>query len=352
MARKSIKHSKILKQLLLAGARSRRDLAKNLHVSKASMTLIINQLLKQKIVEEVAFLTEERPGRKTIALRIKPDLAYFCGTDLEGSAIRAIIMDCEKKIIKKIKRKVEPEWTEDEIRDRWFSIIKNLINMSGIPQEKLVSIGIGLPGVVSREYISSYACLPNGRWNNIEAGRTLGNLLPRITAANNVICLSEYEHQMGDAKGIQDFTSILVRYGIGAASYSKGSPVVGEDFFTGELGHSKMILNDETCICGQKGCLDIVASGRTFDENGFYSENARNSELEKRAHFLGIGIANLLKMFHTSKVIINGIYNKYDDIISPVIKSTIKDELSNLKLPVPDIIFPKKASMRPCRPAR
>jgi N-acetylglucosamine repressor len=338
--------AKILRYLLLTEAKSRRDIAIKLEVSKATITNAVNRFLKLKIIEEGDYLQENRSGRKTISLRIKPDLAYFCGTDLEGMTIRACIIDCEKRIIKSTKIAIKHEWSEKTIVEKWFKTIENLVKNSNIPRGKIVSLGFGLPGIVYEGKKMTHAYLPNDRWNDIEIGKVFKTEFPNITVANNSMCVYEYERKLGVGRNFTDFMSILIRYGIGVTISLKNNPVISENIFTGELGHMRIDIDGEKCICGQKGCLDTFISGRTFNKASINTEEILKDELKKRGKYLGIAIANLLKIFYSNIVVLNGIYNEYENIIKPVLIKTIKNELFNLKLNVPSIIFGRESKIK------
>jgi predicted NBD/HSP70 family sugar kinase len=332
--------------MLLSGAKSRRDLAVSLGVSKAAMTQAINRLLDMQMVDEGAFLSESRPGRKTISLRLRPGIAYFVGTDLEGSAIRACILDCEKKVVAGGKCAIGPQWSPKSISGQWQSLIKKIIKSSCIPMDKIAGIGVGLPGVVSKEELSTHTYLRGGEWVDFCAGDVLKKFKLKMAGGNNVACISEYERQLGIAKLAPDFVSVLVRYGIGASIYCNGTVAVGTKMFTGELGHMRVNMKGEDCICGRRGCLDTFASGRTFDENSFKTQKALNRELEKRSQYLGVGLANLLKLFHPPLIVLNGIYNKYENIVRPVLLKTLSEELEVLNLEVPEVVFGEPVEMK------
>ncbi|MBT4821335.1 MAG: ROK family protein, partial [Lentisphaerae bacterium] len=156
---------------------------------------------------------------------------------------------------------------------------------------------------------------------------------------NNVICVSEYERRLGLARGHGSFIALLVRYGIGAAVYAHGELIVGEQSFTGELGHMRLDPHGPRCICGGKGCLDVFASGRTLPPEDARSGDIWDGQLVERARWLGVGLANLLKVYHPPLVILNGIYNAYAGGMGPALEAALGDELTPLGIDVPELVF-------------
>lgn len=329
----------MITQMVVDGAKSRLELCGRLGLSKAAVTQVVSKLLKSGLIEEGLRFSNSGKGRKTTTLRVKPDLAYLLGTDLEGMAVRVCIIDCEKKVIAGGKRAIGPDWSIRKILNQWLSIIEEVIDRSGILPEKMAGIGVGLPGKVSRENFHCRAYLPPGRWVDLNIGSVLEKFNLAVTAANNVVCAAEYERRLGSARQVKNFISILARYGIGAAIFSNSSFLAGEEFFTGELGHMRVDCKGPVCVCGQRGCLDVFASGRTWRQEKIRTDAMLHRELSSRGRYLAIGVANLLKVFHPALLIINGIYNEYENEFRPILLSALDAELKGLQLSVPEVVF-------------
>jgi len=338
MIRTGISDSAAVKCIVMQGAETRRDLCNCLGLSKAAVTQIVNRLIEKKVVVEGKRFNDNKFGRKTTMLKVRPDIAYFLGTDLEGLAVRACLLDCEKNVVASGKRSVVPKWSQSRIAHQWLSLIEDVIANSNISIDKIVCMGVGLPGVIAKDGFKTRAYLPPGQWVDFNAGEILREIGLPISAMNNVGCISEYERKFGAAKGFDDFISLMIRYGIGVSIYSGGSVANGR-VLVGELGHMRIDLKGPECICGQRGCLDVFASGRTWSVDKFKSHTALNRQLNSRGRYIGIGLSNLLKIFHPPLVIVNGIYNGYEDLIKPVIINTLEDELGRLNLSVPKVVF-------------
>ena len=100
------------------------------------------------------------------------------------------------------------------------------------------------------------------------------------------------------------------------------------------------------CVCGRRGCLDVVASGRTLPPPSRRRGLAWRRDLEVRVRALGVGIANLLKVFHTPLVILDGIYNEYGDSVRPTLAAALTSELGGLGLPTPELAFGEDAEFK------
>ena len=187
MSRKPMSDMGVLKEIILSDVNSRRDLGKKLGVSKAAITQVVGRLLELGFVKEGPSVEEARRGRKTISLRVKDDITYFLGTDIEGLSIRACILDCGMNIVASRQCAIGPDWTVKRIVNRWQLLIDEVLDEAQIEVDKIASIGIGLPGKVAQNgSFSSRAILPPGRWVDFGAGFISERYKRGTSAANNV----------------------------------------------------------------------------------------------------------------------------------------------------------------------
>lgn len=339
VAKADITGARIISAIVASGADSRADLCENLGLSKASVARAVEGLVGLGLVHEGPKLLRSGPGRRPLRLSPRADLAYVLGADLEGLALRACLLDCSGRMVSSAKRSIDGEWPMGRILQEWVGLMRRVLASTPAAADRLAGLGIGLPGVVSRDGPRIRAYLPPGRWVDVDIGEALSGFSAPVAAANNVICVSEYERRLGAARGADHCVSVLVRYGIGAALFFNGSFCVGEDAVAGELGHVRIDAGGPVCICGQRGCLDVYASGRTLPSPDRRQGSGWLGQLAERGRCLGVGLGGLLKIFHPSMVIVNGVYNPYREVVEPVLLDTLNQGLRPLGLPVPDVVF-------------
>jgi len=339
MGRTGTSGARVVVEMVRSDARTRADLCRRLGMSKGSISRLVDGLLRQGFLEAGERVGGSGRGRKTTLLRVADDLAYVVGADLEGMAVRACVLDCGKKVLASDELRVERSWSMDRTVTAWLTLIEDVISRSGVGADSLAGIGLGLPGLVSRESAAFHAYLPPGRWVDSDLSAAFSRFGVPVTAANNVVCVSEYERRLGVARGAGAFISVLARYGIGVAVCSDSSFLIGEQAFTGELGHMRVDPSGPECVCGQRGCLDVFASGRTLPPDSRRSGPDWEAELRTRGRYLGLAVGNLLKLFHPPLVVVNGIYNRHSDVVAPVLNTVLDEELGLLGLPAPKVTF-------------
>jgi predicted NBD/HSP70 family sugar kinase len=85
-----------------------------------------------------------------------------------------------------------------------------------------------------------------------------------VYMANDCQVAALAEYTFGEREGIRDLVVINVGWGIGAGIMLNGQLLHGNPSGAGEIGHVVVELGGELCQCGNRGCLETVASSRTI----------------------------------------------------------------------------------------
>ena len=328
---------------------SRRALEARLGVSKASACRLVDQLLERGLLVEGAPLPGPGRGRNPTSIHARADLGYVVGADLEGLAVRVCILDCARNVLTSLRRPIDPSWSIERILQDWRSLIGEALESTRIPRERIIGIGVALPGMASVTANSVRTYLPPGRLVHFDVREELAEFDLDLVASDNTLCVSDYERRLGEAREDPSFLSILIRYGIAAAISSQGRFVVGEELVCGEFGHMRIQpIDGPLCVCGLRGCLDAFCSGRTWPPAERQVGPSWRESLCERARILGIGIGNLLKLVHSPLVILNGIYNDDQASIRAPLQDAIEAELTPLGLAVPRLAFGAHLEEKAC----
>ncbi len=125
--------------------------------------------------------------------------------------------------------------------------------------ETVRSIGVSAPSASSVSgCIENAANLP---WKGIVPLEAL--LRDRLGLAvglsndAHVSALGEYTY--GSAHGMKNFVIISLGVGLGSCFFSAGIDHVGAHGYSGEFGHTCMVINGRQCGCGRHGCLEAYA---------------------------------------------------------------------------------------------
>ena len=132
------------------------------------------------------------------------------------------------------------------------------------------SIGIGIPGAISRQ--TGLIKNANSTWI---IGKPLQDDLQTVLKRpvrieNDANCFVVSEATDGAAAGCDVVFGVIIGTGTGGGITINGKPIVGQNAIAGEWGHNPLpwpIANElpgERCYCGKQGCIETWLSGPGF----------------------------------------------------------------------------------------
>jgi glucokinase len=88
-------------------------------------------------------------------------------------------------------------------------------------------------------------------------------LFPEATVrfALDGVCAALAEQRYGAVRGVPDALVLVVGSGIGGGILIGGFTAVGRTGNAGHIGHLPVLGFDDECACGNRGCVEAVASG-------------------------------------------------------------------------------------------
>ncbi|WP_248579865.1 ROK family protein [Nocardioides sp. InS609-2] len=125
----------------------------------------------------------------------------------------------------------------------------------------LVGAGVVSPGIIDREQgVVHYAS--NLDWADVSLRAVVGSVVDvPVAVGHDAQAAGEAEWSLGAARGSRDFIHFSVGTGIAASIVVAGTRISGSAGGAGELGHTPVHPGGEKCPCGQRGCLEVYASG-------------------------------------------------------------------------------------------
>lgn len=181
------------------------------------------------------------------------------GVDLGGTEIKAGLVDEYEGLIKKASKPTEVYKGPDKIVENIYEIVKELA-----PDMDIEAIGIGSPGSIDRKKgIVRFS--PNfPEWHDFKLAKKLNKLTNKdVFVENDANAFTLGEWYFGKAKGMKNFVAITLGTGVGSGVVSHGVFMTGNNGIGAELGHIVVIPNGPLCGCGNRGCLESIASAKS-----------------------------------------------------------------------------------------
>lgn len=206
--------------------------------------------------------------------------------------------------------------------------------------ERAVAVAVGCPGWVDLEngVTRFLPNLPTG-WRDVPVARVLGERLGApVQLLNDVRAATLGEFTLGAGRGTSTMALFALGTGIGGGVVVNGRLRLGRLGSAGELGHQTVDPDGPFCGCGNRGCLEAMASGpaiaaagirllrsgqapRLFDlTDGDAGEVTAETmgaaaragdeavirELERIAGLVGMAAANVVVALHPELVVLAG----------------------------------------------
>ncbi len=182
------------------------------------------------------------------------------GIDMGGTKILASVIDDSGRILSRKKTATIATQGTQSIIDRISDLVDSVIQKAEIEKQKISAIGIGAPGPIkSEEGIVVFA--PNLGWHNVPLKQSLEHKTGLLTYLDNDVNVGTLgEYAFGAGRGKKSIVGIFVGTGIGGGIIIDGKLFYGSSSTAGEIGHTIIKVGGPKCGCGNRGCLEAIAS--------------------------------------------------------------------------------------------
>ena len=262
---------------------------------------------------------------------------YCICLDIGGTKVLGAIFDDKEKPIYRLKKKTKSGGDSSEnIEQVIISVVREMIDESGIKKSDIRAIAAGAPGVINQdEGVVLFS--PNLPWRDYDIRRPIEKEFGvpfHIGNDVNVGVLGEYNY--GAVKGYKNVVGFFVGTGMGGGLILDGRLFTGHLFKAAEYGH--MVLDPEgpLCNCGQRGCLEAFSSkqgmssyirqqvsrGRTslmadaLDGSAFKSKALKRAlqegdqvaleAVDRACHYLAVATGNMINTISPDAVVYGG----------------------------------------------
>ncbi|MDK2991852.1 MAG: N-acetylglucosamine repressor [Clostridiales bacterium] len=333
--------SVVLRLLFKYGPISRAQLSQVTGLTPPTITSLVGEMINEGIVIETGNTDDPAKGgvgRKRVLIDLKNDAKYEIGIEFGVETTHMGINDLKGNLVcDRILPIITPDPTE-RIRQTAREVV-DMLSEREIPMERVLGIGVGVPGLVDRERGINRKS-PNLGWKNVNVRNIFSEVLSMpVLLENNVRCMALGEQFFGFGREMDDIILFHVGMGIGCGIIIDGRLFHGSSEGAGEIGHTTIDINGPQCGCGKKGCLEALASGRAIADKGreflgrdvsaydvFLAAKAGDpiaaGILKEAGYYLGIGVANLINLFNPQMVVLHGgVLNSGDIVLKPLLET-------------------------------
>lgn len=320
-----INRALVLEKLKFFDGLSRAELARQLGLSKITISEIVSDLIEEELIEETGEGKATRAGgRKPILLRLNSSWHRVVGLDIGLTNTVIALGGLKGERVVQLRSSTSQRHDTEGILGQIEELLTVILERGNLKKDKLAGIGISIRGLIDGQ-TGTIAFSPALDWKDVPFRDLVEQRLGVPTTLDNctrVMAFGEKWHERSN--DIKNIFYVNVGYGIGSAIVMNGRIYNNNS----EFGHIRITNRDVLCDCGKMGCLEAVASGYAisrFAHEAFgekspgsahsaedvakmaLSGNQKAQQIFRDAsRYLGRAISIATNLFNPDKVVIAG----------------------------------------------
>ena len=274
------------------------------------------------------------------------------GIDIGGTKLAAGVVDADGKMLERGEVPTLAHEGPEPVLERIVGLGRDLLARAAARKEPAQRIGIGCAGPVDLKAgkVFNPPNLPG--WSEVSLVRLIESALglPAILENDaNAAALGEFRY--GAGRGARSLVYFTVSTGIGGGIILDGKVWHGLKYAAGEVGHMTVCPDGPACGCGNRGCLEAMASGpsiaRRAREVVASGRPTRLCEIPKptsadvvclaqkgdavarevwdeAVRYLGIGVAAAITILAPERIVLGGGVTKAGDFLFEPLRAEVR----------------------------
>ena len=271
--------------------------------------------------------------------------------DLGGTNFRTALIDRAGRLHHRSSTQTNAEKGPDEVIEMMIGQFGAAIERAG--DRRILAVSTTAPGPLDpwRGLVFQPPNLPG--WNEVPLRDILEERLGRPAfISNDANAAALAEHRFGAGRGSRHLIYVTVSTGVGGGIITDGRLLLGAHGSSGEIGHIVVDPAGPRCNCGNRGCVESLASGPAIAGRfvarlkegadttlgGLPTDDisttqivsaAQNGDelaievLAEAGRWLGIAVANMLHLFDPEIVVIGGGVSNAGELIFEPMRAEI-----------------------------
>jgi glucokinase len=282
----------------------------------------------------------------------------YAGVDLGGTTIAGAMGTGEGRLVAERTIPTASHEGPQAVLQRIARLLEDLIAQAG---RRPAAVGVGIPGLVDvAAGVTKF--LPNlpTQWRDVPAARMLGDQLGcPVRLLNDVRTATLGELRFGRGRSVGTMAFFALGTGIGGGVAIDGRLRLGPLGAAGELGHQTILPEGPRCGCGNRGCLETLASGPAITAEGVRllksglaphlhelvggdagritpremaaaaaaGDQTVQEAILRAAEYLGIGVANVVVVLHPELVVLGGGVAELGEILLDRVREVVRQRV-------------------------
>jgi predicted NBD/HSP70 family sugar kinase len=321
---------------------SRADIARETNLQRSTISSIVEDLTTEGLVEEVGE-GESTGGRRPTMLRLRTKEAIAIGVSITPTRTTVATSDLAGRVVEQ--KEFLTNADSHETLEQIIALVQELTRRNN---GSIEAVGVSLPGLVDPA-TGSAVYIPYFPWRDIPVSQVISTAvgLPVVIDNDaNAVALAELWFGRPEVSDARDFILVLVAEGVGTGIIFDGQVYRGQRGAAGEFGH--MVIGTHApvpCSCGNYDCWEAFSSEgaavarysklsgattappfgfRELIDRALEGNSSARAALVETAHYLGVGISNLVVGFSPEAVVVGGEIARAWPFIETALTETIE----------------------------
>lgn len=307
---------KLILNLIRLNPISRVELAERTHLTRASITQIVEELVEAGLVESVSTVESGGLGRKRTQLALCHRARYVFGVSISRKCCRVGVIDLYGEVLAERTLPLVGR-PAAEVANEIAAAIDQQCQELALDGDKILGIGVSAPGPV--DYIAGIILNPPNfsDWHQVPICRMLEErtgLPVMLEKDTNARALEE--KYFGAALNLSNFMLVQIDDGVGSGVMIRDKIYRGTHGMGTEIGHTTIRFDGPLCGCGNRGCLEnylripALLENTAFDSWEALTEAADCSQavgiIDRAVEYLAAALVNAINLYDLEKVILTG----------------------------------------------
>ena len=321
---------RIVTALRTAGPLTQAELARRTSLAPSTVSGIVSILAERGIVRA----GDEPGGRKGRLIHLDLEDRYVLGVELGNGHLSLALATLSSRVVDFVRRPLALGASASTSLDLVESLLGGMLEGVGASRSDLVRGGVAVPAPLDVHGVLSTSPLIFPSWAGLDIATLFTERFGFPFAVDNDANLGALaDYLWGAGQGSHSMVFVGMNYGFGAGIVLEGTLFHGATGVSGEIGHTTVDENGDFCQCGNRGCLNTIASiNRALELLApIYPEiDSTEKLLEAAAQGLpqairvltdmgrasGVAIANVVNLLNPEVIVIGGDLTRAGEVVT------------------------------------
>ncbi|MEY9852558.1 putative NBD/HSP70 family sugar kinase [Leifsonia sp. EB41] len=270
-ALRHLNQERLVEFLLANGPSTQAELARGTGLSTATVSNIVRDMAAKGVVETSPVTSS---GRRALLVQLTDTGDIAVGVDFGRRHARIVLSTLGYEVIAEEAMALPLGYDVSDAVRQAAELLDRMLADGGHDRQAVLSVGIGIPGPIDRRTgtVLQGAILPE--WVGVRLRDLEDAFRFPVVVDNDANLGALAEVTWGANRGVRNLIFVKIGTGIGAGLILNGLPYYGFLGITGELGHTPVTEQGVICRCGNRGCLETIASTSVMLETLGHGVNA------------------------------------------------------------------------------